>query len=398
MVSGSTVRKHHSVHKEAPKERHDTIDFETRGHGSASSIASSVDILPREMSTRLNAVYSIIISDIALGTSEAQLMAHIAYDCPSALNVRICRSETCASLRRGGVYFIDSLYYPEIDDAQYGQSLTGYINFSSRYERDWALAARNSTKLNNSVIRISRVCEDTSVANFSNGTGSRLFHSYRTIYVTNVSPYVDNRTLFDEFHSFGPIEQCRLDFEGHCGYIMFTSANSALHAVVHMHRKLVLGYRINVVHWPGEDFWNELQSSKYLLFVWTPPPLVTRSSIYNTKNASHAVDEQLRRRSPLVTIDQRNNNQWQAPDSCVRHCLMLGNRSSHPHEIPVPCGDTALAGQPCHEIVNILKSIPSHHILKTWCSSSWAYIGLLDGSLGRRDLPANANMRWLKRV
>lgn len=267
-----------------PKATSTSTSISTDNGSSSASTASSCDsiIEPVNLSSRGRPVYSLMISDLDPKTTEQDLLHHIAGNTKSALFVRICRNTSSKFIPEPSPQrllddgdnvsiYCDPFYVDSCAVAakQQQQSIVAYINFDSKYERDWALASRNGYKLHGSSIRITRVSDDPQVGtNCLSGPNQQ---PYAAVFVSQLSPLVDSRTLFDEFYSFGPIVSCSCNSQLHIGSIRFAYTASALQAIIHMDKKFILGRQINVIHWLDNGLRSLLYDHDHLMFAWTRP-------------------------------------------------------------------------------------------------------------------------------
>ncbi|KAL6603877.1 hypothetical protein ACP70R_044238 [Stipagrostis hirtigluma subsp. patula] len=145
---------------------------------------------------------SLYVGDLAEGVAEAELFAAFSQVAPVA-SVRVCR-----------------------DVAGHRSLGYGYVNFHSRQDASRALEALNFTPINGKSIRIMFLNRDPSIRKSGRAN----------LFVKNLEPNIDSKSLYDMFSSFGTILSCKVatDSTGQSkgyGFVQYESEESAQDAI-----------------------------------------------------------------------------------------------------------------------------------------------------------------------
>ncbi|KAL6839523.1 hypothetical protein ACP4OV_030793 [Aristida adscensionis] len=160
---------------------------------------------------------SLYVGDLAEGVTEAELFAVFGQVAPVA-SVRVCR-----------------------DIAGHRSLGYGYVNFHTRQDASRALEALNFTSLNGKSIRVM----------FSNRDPSMRKSGRANVFVKNLEPSIDSKSLYEMFSSFGTILSCKVatdpigESKGY-GFVQFESDESAQDAINGLNGMLANGRKIFV--------------------------------------------------------------------------------------------------------------------------------------------------------
>ncbi|KAF0903020.1 hypothetical protein E2562_022645 [Oryza meyeriana var. granulata] len=117
----------------------------------------------------------------------------------------------------------------------------GYVNFMSREDATRAMEVLNFTVVNGKPIRIM----------FSNRDPTLRKSGRANVFIKNLEPNIDNKSLYDMFSSFGTILSCKVatDFNGQSkgyGFVQFESEDSANDAINGLNGMLANGRKVFV--------------------------------------------------------------------------------------------------------------------------------------------------------
>ncbi|KAL5199316.1 hypothetical protein ABZP36_020519 [Zizania latifolia] len=162
-------------------------------------------------------VASLYVGDLEASVGEEQLMTLFCQVAPVA-SAHVCRDIAADK----------SLGY-------------GYVNFISSEDANNAMAILNFTVVNGKPIRIM----------FSNRDPTLRKSGRANLFVKNLEPNIDNKSLYDMFSSFGTILSCKVatDFSGQSkgyGFVQFECEESASNAIKSLNGMLANGRKIFV--------------------------------------------------------------------------------------------------------------------------------------------------------
>nr|TKW22624.1 hypothetical protein SEVIR_4G240800v2 [Setaria viridis] len=163
-------------------------------------------------------IASLYVGDLADSVEEPVLIEVFSQDAPVA-TVRVCRDSVSGA----------SLGY-------------GYVNFHSRHDVVRALEALNFAPLNGKNIRLM----------FSNRDPSMRKSGRANVFVKNLEPSIDSKSLHDMFSSFGTILSCKVATDPSTGqskgygFVQYESEESTQDAINKLNGMLVDGRKIFV--------------------------------------------------------------------------------------------------------------------------------------------------------